>query len=209
MLQSYFTGLLVCGSIIVAIGAQNAYVLGQAFRREHHWWSALLCMGSDALLITGGMLGITAALVAFPSALDVLRWGGVAFLFWLSLLATRRAFRGRLALEAESVARRSLGAVILTTLAVTLLNPQVYLDTLLLIPAVGAQQPEPMVFVAGAVSASVIWFVLLAWGGAALAPVLSQPVAWRIIDGSIAAVMLAIGLHLMVNGIVVPQGAEI
>lgn len=207
MLQSYFTGLVVCGGIIVAIGAQNAYLLGQAFRREHHWWSAALCMTSDALLFTAGMLGVSAALAAVPSALEVLRWAGVAFLFWLALLAAGRALRGRSTLTAEETTRRSLGAVIATTLAVTLLNPQVYLDTLLLIPAVGVQQPEPMVFIAGATTASVLWFTLLAWGGAALAPVLRRPAAWRMIDGTIALIMLAIGLHLGVNGIVMPSMA--
>lgn len=207
MLQSYFTGLVVCGGIIVAIGAQNAYLLGQAFRREHHWWSAVLCMTSDALLFTAGMLGVSAALAAVPSALEVLRWAGVAFLLWLALLAAGRAWRGRSVLTAEETTRRSLGAVIATTLAVTLLNPQVYLDTLLLIPAVGVQQPEPMIFIAGATTASVLWFTLLAWGGAALAPVLQRPAAWRMIDGTIALIMLAIGLHLGVNGIVMPEMA--
>ncbi|MDX1635890.1 MAG: LysE family transporter, partial [Marinobacter sp.] len=121
MFQSYITGFVVCGGIIVAIGAQNAYLLGQAFRREHHWWSAVLCMSSDALLFTAGMLGVSAALAAVPSALEVLRWGGVAFLLWLAMLAASRAWRGRSALTAEETTRRSLGAVIATTLAVTLL----------------------------------------------------------------------------------------
>lgn len=206
MLQSYLTGLVVCGGIIIAIGAQNAYLLGQAFRREHHWWSAALCMSSDIILFSLGMLGVSAALVAFPSALNVLRWAGVAFLLWLSFTAFVRAVQGRGALEAEANSRRSLGAVLLTTLAVTLLNPQVYLDTLLLIPSIGAQQPEPVGFVVGASSASVMWFALVAWGGAALAPVLSKPVAWRIIDGAISLMMLAIALHLIVNGIDVPVG---
>lgn len=207
MLQSYLTGFVVCGGIIVAIGAQNAYLLGQAFRREHHWWSALLCMSSDAILFTLGMLGISAALAAKPEALEALRWAGVVFLLWLAALAASRAWRGRSVLAAQETARRSLGAVIATTLAVTLLNPQVYLDTLVLIPAVGIQQPEPMVFVAGAASASVLWFSLLAWGGAALAPVLQRPAVWRMIDASIALLMLAIGLHLAVNGIVMPEVA--
>ncbi|MDX1799569.1 MAG: LysE family transporter [Marinobacter sp.] len=201
MLQSYLTGLVVCGGIIIAIGAQNAYLLGQAFRREHHWWSALLCMSADAVLFTVGMLGVSAALVAFPSALEVLRWAGVAFLLWLGSTACIRAVRGRSALAAELDKRRSLGAVILATLAVTLLNPQVYLDTLLLIPSIGAQQPDPLLFVVGATSASVVWFTLLAWGGSALAPVLASPVAWRTIDGIIALMMLAIALHLMFNGL--------
>lgn len=204
MLQSYLTGLVVCGGIIVAIGAQNAYLLGQAFRREHHWWSAALCMSADVMLFCLGMLGVSAALIAFPSALEFLRWAGVVFLLWLSFTAFMRAVQGRGGLVAEDSSRRSLGAVLMTTLAVTLLNPQVYLDTLLLIPSIGAQQQEPMVFAAGASSASIMWFTLLAWGGSALAPVLSRPIAWRIIDGLISLMMLVIAVHLIVNGIHVP-----
>ncbi|ROU02137.1 amino acid transporter [Marinobacter sp. R17] len=204
MLQSYLTGLVVCGGIIIAIGAQNAYLLGQAFRREHHWSAAALCMGSDVALFTLGMLGVSAALIAFPSALDIMRWAGVAFLLWLSFTAFVRAVQGRGGLTAEETRRRSLGAVLMTTLAVTLLNPQVYLDTLLLIPSVGAQQPEPVGFVAGASSASILWFALLAWGGSALAPVLARPMAWRVIDSVISLMMLAIALHLIFNGIELP-----
>lgn len=201
MLQSYLTGLIVCGGIIMAIGAQNAYLLGQAFRREHHWWSALLCMSSDAILFTAGMLGVSAALLAFPTILEVLRWLGVVFLLFLAGTAFFRAWQGRASLSLTGKAQRSLGAVLLTTLAVTLFNPQVYLDTLLLIPSIGAQQANPMMFVAGATSASVLWFSMLAWGGSALAPVLSRPATWRIIDGSICAMMLLIAIHLGVNGL--------
>ncbi|KMQ75097.1 LysE/ArgO family amino acid transporter [Marinobacter subterrani] len=195
-LESYLTGLIVCGGIIVAIGAQNAYVLSQAIRREHHWWSAGLCMVADVTLFTLGMFGVSAALMAKPEALEILRWLGVAFLGWLAIQSFVRASRGRAALEAGEVTKRSLKAVVFTTLAVTLLNPQVYLDTLLLIPAVGAQQDDATTFVAGASSASILWFGLLAWGGSALAPVLSRPLAWRIIDGVIGVMMAGIALHL-------------
>ena len=200
MLESYLTGLIVCGGIIVAIGAQNAYVLSQAIRREHHWWSAGLCMVADVTLFSLGMFGISAALMAMPEALEILRWLGVAFLGWLAVQAFVRAGRGRVALETGEVTKRSLKAVVFTTLAVTLLNPQVYLDTLLLIPAVGAQQQDATTFVAGASSASILWFGLLAWSGSALAPVLSSPVAWRIIDGVIGLMMAGIALHLAVGG---------
>ena len=105
------------------------------------------------------------------------------------------------ALEAGEVTKRSLKAVVFTTLAVTLLNPQVYLDTLLLIPAVGAQQEDATTFVAGASSASILWFGLLAWGGSALAPILARPLAWRIIDGVIGVMMAAIALHLTFSGL--------
>lgn len=201
MFESYLTGLLVCGGIIVAIGAQNAYVLSQAIRREHHWWSAGVCMTSDILLFTLGMFGVTAALMAMPEALEMLRWLGVVFLGWLAIQAFVRAGRGRASLEAGDKTRRSLKGVLLTTLAVTLLNPQVYLDTLLLIPAVGAQQSSAPGFVAGASSASVIWFGVLAWLGSSLAPVLSRPNAWRVIDGVIGLMMLAIALQLALAGL--------
>lgn len=200
MLESYLTGLIMCGGIIIAIGAQNAYVLSQAIRREHHWWAAGLCMASDIALFTLGMFGVSAALMAMPQALEILRWLGVVFLGWLAIQAFMRASRGRAALEAGEVQRRSLKGVLFTTLAVTLLNPQVYLDTLLLIPAVGAQQENATTFVAGASSASVLWFGLLAWSGSSLAPILSRPLAWRIIDGVIGVMMAVIAFHLALNG---------
>ncbi|PCM43619.1 LysE/ArgO family amino acid transporter [Marinobacter sp. ANT_B65] len=200
MLESYLTGLIVSGGLIVAIGAQNAYVLSQSIRREHHWWAAGLCMVADVSLFTLGMFGVSAALMAMPQALEILRWLGVVFLGWLAVQAFVRAGRGRAALETREVSRRSLKGVLFTTLAVTLLNPQVYLDTLLLVPAVGAQQENATTFVAGAGSASVLWFGLLAWGGSALAPVLSSPLAWRFIDGIIGTMMAAIALHLAFNG---------
>ena len=201
MLESYLTGLLVCGGIIIAIGAQNAYVLSQAIRREHHWWSAGLCMISDVALFSAGMLGVSAALMAVPEALEVLRWLGVVFLGWLAVQAFVRAGRGRNRLETGEAGAKSLKGVLFTTLAVTLLNPQVYLDTLLLIPAIGAQQESATTFVAGASSASILWFGGLAWGGSALAPLLSRPIAWRIIDGLIGLMMAGIALHLAISGL--------
>jgi L-lysine exporter family protein LysE/ArgO len=201
MLASYFTGLIVCGGIIVAIGAQNAYILGQAIRREHHWTSAGICMGADILLFTAGMFGVNAALLAVPDALEILRWLGVVFLGWLSVLAFSRVARGRNSMEASTKTVSSSRAVILTTLAVTLLNPQVYLDTLLLIPAIGAQQSSTVGFLAGASSASVLWFGLIAFSGAALSPWLAKPKAWRFIDGAIGAMMALIAVHLARNGL--------
>ncbi|MDX1457522.1 MAG: LysE/ArgO family amino acid transporter [Marinobacter sp.] len=201
MLESYLTGLLVCGGIIVAIGAQNAYVLGQAIRREHHWWVAGLCMSSDVILFSAGMFGMSALLMAYPATLEMLRWLGVGFLLWLAMLASWRALGNRVRLKSGESAGTDLKVVVATTLAVTLLNPQVYLDTLLLVPAVGAQQSDPYGFLAGASSASVLWFGLLAWGGSVLAPVLARPLAWRIIDGLIAVMMGAIAMHLAFNGI--------
>lgn len=196
MLESYLTGLLVCGGIIMAIGAQNAYVLGLATRRHYHWWSAGLCMAADLALLTLGVFGVGALLLAMPATLETMRWAGVAFLGWLAFHALRRALTGRQGLGLAGGEVRGLRQVVLVTLAVTLLNPQVYLDTLLLIPAVGAQQSSAATFLAGAGTASVLWFSLLAWGGAALSTWLSRPLAWRLIDGGIGLMMAAIALRL-------------
>ncbi|MBY6032250.1 LysE/ArgO family amino acid transporter [Marinobacter daepoensis] len=201
MLESYLTGLIVCGGIIVAIGAQNAYVLSQAIRQEHHWWSAGLCMTSDVLLFSLGMFGVSAALMAMPEALNALRWLGVLFLGWLAIQAFYRVIIGRAALKAGEGRSATLKGVVLTTLAVTLLNPQVYLDTLLLIPAVGAQQADSATFLAGASSASILWFGGLAWAGSRLAPWLATPTAWRVIDGVIGLMMSAIALQLAIGGL--------
>nr|WP_298250687.1 LysE family transporter [uncultured Halomonas sp.] len=196
MLESYLTGLVVSGGIIMAIGAQNAYVLGLAVRRRHHWWSAGVCMTSDLLLLSAGMLGISALLLAVPQAMEAMRWAGVVFLGWLAIQALWRALAGRQGLDGQAQALPGRRRVILATLAVTLLNPQVYLDTLLLIPAIGAQQSSTAGFLAGAGSASILWFSLLAWGGAMLAPWLKRPAAWRAIDGAIGVMMAAIAVQL-------------
>ncbi|CBV41533.1 LysE/ArgO family amino acid transporter [Halomonas elongata] len=201
MFESYLTGLVVSGGIIIAIGAQNAYVLGLAVRREYHWWSAGLCMSTDLLLVTAGMFGVSAMLLAVPEALAVMRWLGVAFLAWLAVQGLYRAATGRQGLVRDETGERGLAPVLLATLGVTVLNPQVYLDTLLLIPSVGAQQENAAAFVAGAGSASVLWFSLLAWGGSLLSPWLSRPMAWRLIDGGIAVMMAAIALQLAGTGV--------
>ncbi|MBJ6139013.1 LysE/ArgO family amino acid transporter [Marinobacter litoralis] len=201
MLESYLTGLFVGGGLIVAIGAQNAYVLSQSIRREHHWWSAGVCMIADIVLFTLGMFGVSAALTAMPQGLEILRWLGVVFLGWLAVQAFIRVGWGREALTTKQQAERSLNGVLLTTLAVTLLNPQVYLDTLLLVPAVGAQQSSTHGFLIGASSASVMWFGGLAWFGSAMAPILSRPKVWRVIDGLIGLMMLAIAMQLALVGL--------
>ncbi|MGS2742856.1 LysE/ArgO family amino acid transporter [Halomonas sp. LS-001] len=196
MWESYLTGVFVSGGIIMAIGAQNAYVLGVAIRREHHWWSAGMCISADIALLSAGMFGVSALLLSMPSAMEALRWVGVVFLSYLAAMAFFRTATGRQGLSAQAEKGRSLTRVLLATLAVTVLNPQVYLDTLLLIPAIGAQQTNAMTFVAGAATASIGWFSLLAWGGARLSPWLSRPNVWRRIDGVIGAMMAAVAIQL-------------
>lgn len=200
MWQSYTNGLLVAIGLIMAIGSQNAFVLSQSLRREHHIPVALLCMVCDAVLVTAGVFGVANLLAENPLLLAIARWGGVAFLLGYASQALRRAWRPT-ALEAGDTQPRSLHAVILATLAVTLLNPHVYLDTVLLIGSLGAQQPIPGAYALGAASGSALWFSALALGAAWLAPWLSRPLTWRLIDMGVAVMMFAIAVQLIVGGL--------
>lgn len=196
--SSYVNGLLVALGLIMAIGAQNAFVLAQSLRREHHLSVAMICMSCDAILITAGVFGLAALLQQYPLAMEVTRWGGVFFLVGYSLLALRRALAPQsLHTGNAGQPRRARRTVLLATLAITLLNPHVYLDTMVLIGSVGAQQSWPAWFVAGAASASILWFFSLAIGAARLAPVLSRPLTWRLIDLLVAGMMLKVAWTLV------------
>ncbi|MDC7824116.1 LysE/ArgO family amino acid transporter [Pseudomonas sp. BLCC-B13] len=198
MWQSYLNGLLVAAGLIIAIGAQNAFVLAQSLRREHHLPVAALCVLCDALLVAAGVFGLAAVLAQSPTLLAVARWGGAAFLLWLGAQALRRAIRPQ-ALQQQGSGPRSRRAVLLAALAVTLLNPHVYLDTVLLIGSLGAQQPVPGAYALGAASASLIWFFTLALGAAWLAPWLARPTTWRLLDLAVAAMMFAVAAQLLLH----------
>lgn len=196
MWQSYSNGLLMAIGLIMAIGAQNAFVLSQSLRREHHIAVALLCILCDATLITAGVFGLASILTQSPLLLAIARWGGIAFLLWYGSQALYRAWRPQ-ALRATDTSSRSLNAVMLAALAVTLLNPHVYLDTVLLIGSLGAQQSMPGAYALGAASGSFIWFSALALGGASLAPWLARPLTWRLIDIGVALMMFTVALQLL------------
>lgn len=198
MWQSYFNGLLVAAGLIVAIGAQNAFVLAQSLRREHHLPAAALCVTCDALLVAAGVFGLASLLAQSPLLLAVARWGGAAFLLWLGVQALRRVLNPQ-ALQQQDSGPRSRRAVLLAALAVTLLNPHVYLDTVLLIGSLGAQQPVPGAYALGAASASLLWFFTLALGAAWLAPWLARPATWRLLDLAVAAMMLAVAGQLLLR----------
>ena len=197
--QSYFNGLLIAAGLIMAIGAQNAFVLAQSLRREHHLPVATLCVACDALLVAAGVFGLATLLAQHPLWLGIVRWGGAAFLLFYGGQALRRAVRGQSVLQTTRSAPRSRQAVLLAGLAVTLLNPHVYLDTVLLIGSLGARQPMPGAYVAGAASASLLWFFTLALGAAWLAPWLSRPLAWRLIDLGVACMMFVIAGQLLLG----------
>ncbi|MBZ9782478.1 LysE/ArgO family amino acid transporter [Pseudomonas sp. REP124] len=200
MWQSYVNGLLVAFGLIMAIGTQNAFVLAQSLRREHHLPVAALCVMCDAILVAAGVFGLATVLAQNPTLLAVARWGGAVFLIWYGSQALRRAFSRQSLHQGENQTVRSLRAVMLSALAVTLLNPHVYLDTVLLIGSLGAQQSVPGAYVVGAATASLLWFFTLALGAAWLAPWLARPSTWRILDLLVAVMMFAVALQLITAG---------
>jgi len=217
VLTSLVAGLGLGLSLIVAIGAQNLFVLRQGLRREHVLAVATICAVSDAILIALGVSGIGLALQAAPWLIDVVRWAGALFLVGYGLLAARRAWRpSGAALSASApaagepaaaasgsattgvVTRTRLAPVLLTCLALTWLNPHVYLDTVFLLGTVATTHgADRWVFAAGAMTASVIWFFGLAFGARLLGRWLSTPRAWRVLDAVIAVVMIVLGVSLV------------
>lgn len=200
MLQSYSNGVLIALGLIMAIGAQNAFLVSQALRREHHLWVASLCTFFDVLLVAAGVYGLAHILTGSPVLLAVARWGGIVFLTGYAALALRRAFTRHALNTAAERPPQSLKRVLMTTLAVTLLNPHVYLDTVLLIGSLGAQQDVPGAYVLGAATGSTLWFFGLAIGSAKFAPYLARPITWRIIDLMVAVMMLSVAAQLLLNG---------
>lgn len=197
-LAGFGTGL----SLIVAIGAQNAFVLRQGLRREHVGSVALLCSVADAALILAGVAGIGTIVERAPVVLDVVRWAGAAFLLGYAVLALRRAVRPGELHTATGGAPVGLRPVLLTAAALTFLNPHVYLDTVLLLGSIANQHgPDGRwVFALGATAGSLLWFFGLTYGARRLAPLFARPAAWRVLDGVIAAVMAAIALSLVLGG---------
>ncbi|WP_426310263.1 LysE/ArgO family amino acid transporter [Cellulosimicrobium sp. E-16] len=205
-------GLAAGLSLIVAIGAQNAFVLRQGLRREHVLPVVLVCALSDLVLIAAGTAGLGALVTGAPALLTAVRWGGAAFLLTLAALAARRALRPGGLDPASGAGATSARSAVGTSLALTWLNPHVYLDTVLLLGSLAAGyaaahggaagDPDAVrwLFGAGAMVASVLWFTALGFGARLLAPVFARPGAWRVLDGAIAVVMATIGVSLLLDG---------
>jgi len=198
MLTSALAGFAASAVLIVAIGAQNAFVLRQGLRREHVLLVVITCAASDLLLIAAGIGGLGAVVTARPEAVTAIRWVGAAFLLGYAALAAKRAVRPG-ALKPADSAPATLRATLLTCLALTYLNPHVYLDTVLLLGSIAQQHPHRWLFGIGAASASAAWFTALGAGAHRLAPALALPVAWRMLDGLIAIVMLGVAAMLIVG----------
>ena len=183
-------------SLILAIGAQNAFVLRQGLRGEHVLPVVLTCALSDALLIAAGVAGFGALVTAAPWIVPVFRWGGAAFLLLYGARAAWAAWRGSGHLD-PAAAAGGLRRAVAICLALTWLNPHVYLDTLVLLGGVSTQADSPVAFGLGAMTASSVFFFSLGYGAALLRPVFARPAAWRVLDAGIALVMWAIAASLL------------
>jgi L-lysine exporter family protein LysE/ArgO len=197
VLTAAVTGLLTGLSLIVAIGAQNAFVLRQGLVRDRVGVVVAICTASDVALILAGVAGVGAVVAHAGWALTVVRWLGVAFLTAYGVLSLLRA-RSPQSLHAEVPRETSLAGVALRATALTWLNPHVYLDTVLLLGSLAASHGETgrWWFAGGACSASVVWFVLLGYGARLLSPLLARPRAWQLLDVLIGLTMLAVALSL-------------
>jgi len=198
-LPAFVQGLALSLGLIVAIGAQNAFVLRQGLRREHVGSVVAFCAVADAVLVAAGVLGMAQALGERPGLARLLALAGAAFLLWYGGCALSRARRpGRLQASGEGQ-RVARGAVLAQAAAFTLLNPHVYLDTVLLVGSIGAQQPAPLRvwFVAGASTASLCWFALLGFGARWLAPWFARPRAWQVLDALIGLTMWTLAALLL------------
>ena len=204
MLLGFGTGL----SLIVAIGAQNAFVLRQGILRQHVLQIVLICGLTDALLEILGIAGIGFVVERAPVVLEVIRWGGVAFLLWYAWGAARRAMQPGVLVADEGDAAGagsdagSLKRAVLACLAITYLNPHVYLDTMVLMGSVGNAQGDPARwwFAMGGGVASIIWFAVLGYGARALTRFFATPRSWQILDWIIVVVMLVIAGRLAFEG---------
>lgn len=192
-------GLALSLGLIVAIGAQNAFVLRQGLRREHVGSVVLFCALADALLISAGVLGMAQALGTSPGLARALALAGAGFLAVYGWRALRRARHAQALRAADGGDGLGRGAVLAQAAAFTLLNPHVYLDTVLLVGSIGAQQPAPLQgwFVAGASAASLGWFAALGFGARWLAPWFARPRSWRVLDALIGLTMWVLAALLL------------
>ncbi|WP_112245292.1 LysE/ArgO family amino acid transporter [Kribbella monticola] len=186
-------------SLIVAIGAQNAFVLRQGLRREHILPVVLTCALSDALLISGGIAGLGALIESSPLALNIAKYGGAAFLFTYAAIAARRAFQPK-AMKPADHAPAALRSVVLTCLGFTYLNPHVYLDTVVLLGSLANQRGADgrWLYGLGAVAASFGWFFALGFLARKLGPIFARPRAWQFLDGGIALVMATLATWMVI-----------
>jgi L-lysine exporter family protein LysE/ArgO len=195
MIVPYLQGLGTGAGLIVAIGAQNAFVLSQSIRRNHHLSVCLVCALCDAALITLGVLGTGKLIVSNPMLMKPAAWGGAAFLAWYGLGAFRSAIKGN-RLEENEVLSKDMRSLIMLTLGISLLNPHAYLDTVVMLGSMSGQYAGDAryAFGLGGITSSFLWFYTLGLGGQALAPLFRKPGTWRVLDTLIGFTMWIIAL---------------
>jgi L-lysine exporter family protein LysE/ArgO len=195
-MQAVIAGFVTGLSLIIAIGAQNAFILRQGLTRRYVFLIVSICAVSDALLISLGTFGLGALIQAIPHLLEILRWLGVAYLVWFGSTAVKKALTNNSLTVAEEN-QVSLKKTLLLTLGFTFLNPHVYLDTVILVGGVANQFGDNKWFFAlGAIIASLTWFFSLGLAASKLAVVMAKPIFWKILDIFIAAVMFTLAINL-------------
>jgi L-lysine exporter family protein LysE/ArgO len=199
MLSIFMTGVLTGLALIVAVGAQNAFVLRQGIRGEHVLPVIVVCMLSDILAISLGVAGLGVVLERWPAVLPVAQVGGGLYLLAFGVQSAMRAWRP-VALDAEGGTSMTVRRAVLLTLALTWLNPHFYLDAILMLGTVANSFGElRWWFCAGAIASSLVWFPALGFGARVLRGVFSRPSAWRVLDSGIAVLMGALGVGLLVH----------
>jgi L-lysine exporter family protein LysE/ArgO len=192
IVPGFLTGL----SLIMAIGAQNAFVIRQGLTRKYVFLVVFICALSDAFLILLGVAGLGALISSLPWLLEIVRWFGVLYLTWFGIKSLRSAFNTQ-SLDASGVQSGSAKTVVLSVLGFTFLNPHVYLDTVILLGSIGNQfGPDNWWFALGGMVASIVWFSCIGFGAKAASRFMAKPVFWKVLDLVIAAVMFGIAIML-------------
>lgn len=196
----WFEGFALTAGLIMAIGAQNAFVLRQGIKRQHLWLTALTCVICDSLLVVAGVSGVGVLIREIPLFMDILRYAGALFLTGYGIRSFMNVFRPHaLIANLKKGANQTWQTTLLALLAFTFLNPHTYIDTVLLIGSVGAEHPphERLSFILGALSASCVWFFGLTFGASALSPVFRNPKAWQVLDAITGCVMFGMAMVLL------------
>jgi L-lysine exporter family protein LysE/ArgO len=200
MTEAALAGFALGGGLIVAIGAQNAFVIRQGILNQHVFWICLFCSIADATLIWSGVYGLGVIVEKLPIFVTVMTYGGAAFLIWYGVKAVQRVL-SPIAMKSDGEAAPSLLSALTACAGFTLLNPHVYLDTVVLVGSIANARPvgQQFDFALGASVASFLWFFTIGFGARALGPVLNRPTVWRVLDVVIAAIMFLLAARLLLG----------